>query len=131
MFHIDDTIINHLKIDVINRYLNCRALGIRCRNILLRINNFACHKTGQLLLHNMVSCNRQILINGKVNIISGFRVYVLHNGHHLTGGINNYFLITFLTMKSGFHITLNSTLSYNIIDAVSVLFAALSHNPLI
>ena len=70
MFSVQDIVVDHGKIHVIDRDLNGRALGILRQIEFFGVDDLACHQTGQLLFDDIIYRLRKILIDGQVDIRS-------------------------------------------------------------
>ena len=131
MLRIDHIIVDQSKINVINRNLDGAALGLS-RIKLFCIDNRGAQDSCQPLLQNLIYGNLQILVNGQINVVSGYRLHIVGRVRHLSHIIHENRLASLHSLQIGFHGFLYSQLSYGVVGIiVTVLIFLLKNGKLV
>ena len=120
MSQVNDGIVEHGKVHIVDGNLNICAVRIFFGNILLRIDDFAGHKARQPLLQDIVHGLGQVPVYGKIHVLSGLRFPALLNGYHLAHIVHNDLLIALIALERGLKVGLYPSLSYHVIDIVDI-----------
>ena len=92
---------------------------------LLSHNNIIGKNTCDLLLQYMISQLLQVLVNGQVNIITGYRLNpgILIDLQYFAQVVNRYLLLPVFSLQGGLHVLLNSCFAdHSICGVVRIIF---------
>ena len=128
MLSVQNIVIDHGKIHIVDGYFDGRAFRIFRQIKLFGIDDLAGYQAGQLLLHNIINRFCKILVYAQVDIRSRLCLLTLQNGDHLTGNIHHYFLTALGTLQRRLHIGFHTALTYHIIDSIGVFTSAFRYD---
>ena len=118
--HIDDRVVEHGEIYVIDGYLDVRAVGVRRRDIFLRIDDFAGHQARHLLFQDMIGRLSQVLVDGEIDILARLGLLALLDGNHLAHIVHDDLFVALFPLERGLQISLDAALSHHVIDIVDI-----------
>ena len=125
MLHVDDGVVEHSIVDIIDRNFDVRAAGGLRRLVFLRVDDLARDEAGELLLQNIVHCLRQIHVDCEVDILSRLGILALFDRDHLSRVVDDDLLVALDTLQGRLQIGLDSRFSDHVINPVDILAESL------
>ena len=120
MANIQNTVIKHGIVDIIDRNPDILIRGVGTCTVFLGVYNLTGKNTCDFLLQYLICGNLQICVNGQGHIPSGHRLCALCHLYSLAHIVYDHLFAALGALEHTFHIGLDTAFSYHITDIIPV-----------